>query len=272
MSLLLDLQEVSASDAALTFAAGLVFVALFWALYAGLTGPLSSIPGPFLSQWTDLPVRLSLLSGSKAHYVHSLHEKYGKSYKIPLDVGMSMYRPVEHAFAGPLVRLGPNQIDVSDPTAAREIHGARSGFIKDPSFYTGGKVSSLFSTVDPSFHAQRRRLLSPCFAEASMGRLESTALERAKLAVTKIGDELHTTGRADILKWWTLFAMDIISEVCFGEPFRMLELGKVCNLNLNPHITSNNALTIPCIPRKTSTPETSPRWDRYFPCAAHSPP
>jgi cytochrome P450 len=78
-----------------------------------------------------------------------------------------------------------------------------------------------------TFHAHRRRLLGPCFAEASLNSLEPAVFERAKLAIDKIGHDLETTGKADILKWWTLFAMDVISELCFGESFRMLDQGKV---------------------------------------------
>lgn len=131
------------------------------------------------------------------------------------------------ANAGPIVRIGPQAVDVSDPTAARVVHAARSGFVKDPSFYVGGRVSSLFATTDPSFHADRRRLLGPCFAESSMNSLEPAVFARAKLAVEKIGQDLEMAGRADILKWWTLFAMDVISELCYGESFRMLDAGKV---------------------------------------------
>jgi cytochrome P450 len=121
-------------------------------------------------------------------------------------------------------------VDVSDTTAAREIHGARSGFLKDSNFYFVAKgmeaLRSVFSAIDPSFHAQRRRMLGPCFAEANMGNLEPAVLERARLTVSRMGDDFKTKGHVDILKWWTLFAMDVISELCFGEPFRMVELGE----------------------------------------------
>jgi hypothetical protein len=60
-----------------------------------------------------------------------------------------------------------------------------------------------------------------------LNSLEPAVFARAKLAVDKIGYDLETMGRADILKWWTLFAMDVISELCFGESFRMLDVGKV---------------------------------------------
>ncbi|KAI1746395.1 cytochrome P450 [Xylaria scruposa] len=182
---------------------GLIVSYVLWNVYTVITSPLYSVPGPFISRWTDLHVRLRLLNGSKAHYVHSLHEKYGS-----------------------VIRLGPNVIDVSDPGGVREIHKARSGYLKDPNFYVGAKVRSVFSALDPAFHAQRRRLLGPCFAEASLANLEPAVIERARLAISKMKQEMTTVGCSDILHWWTLFAMDVISELCFGESFHLLEEGK----------------------------------------------
>ncbi|KAK0713557.1 cytochrome P450 [Lasiosphaeria miniovina] len=182
---------------------GILALFILQTLYRVVTNPLSSIPGPFWSRWTNLPVKLRLLSGSKATYVHSLHERYG-----------------------PVVRLGPREVDVSDVGAVREVHKARSGFLKDPGYYVGGGVRSVFSALDPVFHAQRRRALGPCFAEAQLETLEPTIVERARLTIAKLGDEMATTGCTDILHWWTLFAMDVISEMCFGESFHMLEVGK----------------------------------------------
>ncbi|CAJ2500225.1 Uu.00g030780.m01.CDS01 [Anthostomella pinea] len=128
-----------------------------WTLYTAFANPLSSVPGPLLSRWTDLHVRLRLLNGSKARYMHSLHEQYG-----------------------PVFRVGPNSVDVSDVAGARDIHKARFGYLKDPNFYVGANMAK----------------------------------------------ELETKQCTDILHWWTLFAMGVISELCFGESFHMLEIGK----------------------------------------------
>ncbi|KAI0161033.1 cytochrome P450 [Hypoxylon sp. FL1284] len=181
----------------------LVGLFLLRATYTAIRSPLSAVPGPLLSRWTDLHVRIKLLSGSKARYVHSLHEKYG-----------------------PIVRLGPNEVDVSDVNGAREIHKVRSKYIKDPGFYVGGKVRSLFSAIDPAFHAQRKRTLDRCFAEASMADFEPAVFEKAHLVISQMQQDIKSKGCTDILLWWTLFAMDVIGDLCFGESFHMLEAGK----------------------------------------------
>lgn len=127
---------------------------------------------------------------------------------------------------GPIVRLGPNEVDVSDVNGAREIHKVRSKYLKDPNFYVGGNVRSLFSAIDPVFHAQRKRTLDRCFAEASMVDFEPAVLEKLHLVITQMQEDMKSKGCTDILHWWTLFAMDVIGDLCFGESFHMLETGK----------------------------------------------
>lgn len=203
------------------------YVIAQWAILYRSTNSLSSIPGPLWSTWTDLPVRLQLLYGVKAKYVHSLHEKYGEREERHEKPLRCRYKLIFLSHIGPVVRIGPSEVDISDVSAVREIHAARSGFLKHPGFYIGGNVRSVFSALEPSFHAQRRRLLGPCFADSALGVLEPTVVERARLCISKMGEDVRSQGHTDILHWWTLFAMDVISEMCFGESFHMLEVGKV---------------------------------------------
>lgn len=58
---------------------------------------------------------------------------------------------------------------------------------------------------------------------------ESEVRKKTELAVQRIVQEARgTTKGADVLKWWTLMATDVIAHLSFGESFGMLELGKVC--------------------------------------------
>lgn len=147
----------------------------------------------------------------------------------------------DHHALGPVVRVGPKAAYVSDVPTVRAIYGARSGFLKDPSFYVGGSVRSVFSALDPSFHAQRRRVLGPCFAESSLEELQPTVFDRARLCISKMDEEIKKNGCTDILHWWTLFAMDVISELSFGESFHMLEDGKVSDVFVMARETTTDA-------------------------------
>jgi hypothetical protein len=68
---------------------------------------ISSIPGPFLASCTDL-WRFFLVWGRRPELTHiQLHEKYG-----------------------PLVRLGPKVILVSDPEAIKVIYSLGAAYVK----------------------------------------------------------------------------------------------------------------------------------------------
>ncbi|KAK5046573.1 hypothetical protein LTR84_007334 [Exophiala bonariae] len=68
---------------------------------------ISSIPGPFFAAYTDLS-RFLVVWGRRPERRHvELHKRYG-----------------------PLVRLGPNCVSVSDPAAIKTIYGLASGYVK----------------------------------------------------------------------------------------------------------------------------------------------
>ncbi|KAH8773763.1 cytochrome P450 [Diaporthe sp. PMI_573] len=176
--------------------------ALHLILYRFKFDPLRSVPGPEIARWTDLHVRLLLFRGGRSPYVHSLHQKYG-----------------------PVVRVGPKEVDISDYKEVKKIHRHNSGFTKS-SFYDVGKApQSLFTARDVGFHTQRRRLLGPSFNAGALATREQVIRGHVKGAVDGIGDESKKNGQVDILKWWTLMAMDVIGEVSFGDSFGMVERG-----------------------------------------------
>lgn len=132
-------------------------------------------------------------------------------------------------FPCPVVRVSPNEVDFTDTSAAKEIHKIGEKYVK-AGFYThiGHKsAKTLFSTTDPKHHTLRRRLLSAPMTEANLAKLEPIVADRVKLCMTKISEEMKSRGVADMWKWWTFMATDVIGELSFGESFRMLEYGKV---------------------------------------------
>ena len=55
---------------------------------------------------------------------------------------------------------------------------------------------------------------------------EDLLQERTTQAVERIKRDA-VSGGADILKWWTFMATDVIAELGFGESFGALENGEV---------------------------------------------
>jgi hypothetical protein len=177
------------------------------ALYNGLfCDTLSSIPGPWFSKYTHLVLKFHIITGKRIYYIDNLHRKYGS-----------------------VVRIAPNEIAVSDLEGYAKIHKIGSGFLKSKWYddLSVGVEPGLFFQRDPHLHAGRRRLFSQAFSNSALQRNWTSEIhEKAQLAVARIrADAL--AGEADILKWWTLMATDVIAHLSFGESFNMLELGKV---------------------------------------------
>lgn len=60
------------------------------------------------------------------------------------------------------------------------------------------------------------------------GTWETEIRQKTIFAVRQIKRDASVPGKgADVLKWWTLLATDVITHLSFGESFGMLEQGKV---------------------------------------------
>ncbi|KAJ5646046.1 hypothetical protein N7490_002418 [Penicillium lividum] len=198
----MDMLSVSDISAFIGFAFGLLCLRL---LHQRLTNSLTHIPGPEYSKWTDLVYKYYWFSGKVPYYVHNLHEKYG-----------------------PIVRTSTTQVDICDIEAAREIHKTNSRYMKS-SFYdvlVAKNFQTLFTTTDPKFHSNRRRLLATPISDSSLSKHEPLISSRVHLAVDKIAQEMQKQGFADVFKWWLFMATDVIGELTFGESFHMLENGE----------------------------------------------
>ncbi|KAK4862890.1 hypothetical protein LT330_003023 [Penicillium expansum] len=174
-------------------------------IYTRLSSPLARIPGPTISKWTEVVYIRYWFAGKVPYYVHDLHERYG-----------------------PIVRTGPNRVDICDVDAVKEIHKTNSRFLKSSWYRTllPDGMENLFSTTDRHFHSTRRRLLASPISDTSLHQHEDLITGRVKMAVWRMAEETQTRGATDVFKWWLFMATDIIGELSFGESFQMLELGE----------------------------------------------
>ncbi|KAJ5468765.1 hypothetical protein N7475_006517, partial [Penicillium sp. IBT 31633x] len=181
-------------------------------IYLRFRNPLSHIPGPEISKWTEAIYTFHWLTGKLPMYIHRLHEQYG-----------------------PVVRTSPDKLDICDISAVKEIHKTNSRFSKTE-FYrnlVAGNAHNLFSTSDRGFHAAHRRLLASPISDSSLTHLEPLIVDKIHLATSKITQELEARGVVDIFKWWLFMTTDIIGDLTFGDSFRMLETGKKTQYSLD---------------------------------------
>lgn len=166
--------------------------------------PLRKVPGPWYARLTGLRLTWSVFANNRIHYVHALHQKYG-----------------------PIVLIAPLEIDVAEPTVARQIHRMGSGFVKAP-FYkllSPGPVDNIFNFRDPKLHSARRRLYSKGFTMVNLRKdWEPTIRYAIKVAVRKIKQDAKKD-EAEIMGWWTLMANEIVCRLTFGGGIDTVENG-----------------------------------------------
>lgn len=177
-------------------------------LYTALTSPLKSIPGPWASLFTNRQLKSAVTGGKRIFYIDSLHKKYG-----------------------PVVRISPDEVAISDIEAFRQIHAVSGGYTKGD-FYTkltNFPVHSVFTLRDAKSHGVRRRLFAKGFSKTYVREhFEDIVREKIQLAVDKIvEDGASHNGIVDVFKWWSLMGADIVGCLGFGESFGLLELGTV---------------------------------------------
>lgn len=203
--------------------------------YRIFASPLHGIPGPWYSKVTRLPLKFSIITGQRIYFVHNLHKRYGH-----------------------IVRLAPDEVSISSLSGFREIHRSGSPFLKSKWYEKFALASTgVFAMSDHKQHAQRRKLFARPFSKTELRRSwEPIVKEKAKVAVSRIRQDLTASGVSDVLKWWTFFATDTSAHLMFGESFKMLQLGKVSHLSFCHRavevLVPNNESPAPS-PRKTST-------------------
>ncbi|KAK5168932.1 uncharacterized protein LTR77_006241 [Saxophila tyrrhenica] len=175
-------------------------------VYRGLCGPLSHIPGPLVSRFTRLRLKVAVLQGERVRYIHRLHEQYG-----------------------PIVRVSTEEISLADIKAAKIVYKVGGLYLKSDFYdaFTGRQpVGNAFSMVDFHEHSRHRRLTSANFTEKWISNMEPFIADITRSATARMADEASRHGFTDVFKWFTFMATDVIGESSFGTSFRMVERGQ----------------------------------------------
>ncbi|CAD0049001.1 unnamed protein product [Aureobasidium pullulans] len=102
-------------------------------------------------------------------------------------------------FPGPVIRITPTLLLVSDATKLPEIYNRQANKSKHYISGSFGNVESLFNMQDWKTHARFRKVAA--------------------------GSYRHTGKKFDFAPWAVYMAYDVISEVGFGAPFGFIESG-----------------------------------------------
>lgn len=127
------------------------------------------------------------------------------------------------------MRISPDEIAIADLASIKQVYRVGSNFLKSPWYqkFNESPHPGIFAMVDAKEHAVRRRLFAQSFSKTSLARFEPQIRAKVDVAISKIKRDLESS-TADILKWLTFMATDVMGELSFGKSFEMLEQEAVC--------------------------------------------
>ncbi|KAF2001354.1 cytochrome P450 [Amniculicola lignicola CBS 123094] len=174
-------------------------------LYNLFVHPLRSFPGPLLARASILPYQQVALDGRLPKWIHELHQRYG-----------------------PVIRYGPNELSFIEPQTWKDAFGHKSAsFKKDANFYGpdqfGGPPGLI--RADNESHARQRRLVSHAFSHKALQDQEPLLKGYVGLLILKLKEasEGNYGGKVDMVDYYNFTAFDIMADLTFGEPLKLLE-------------------------------------------------
>ncbi|VBB86066.1 Putative cytochrome P450 E-class, group IV [Podospora comata] len=198
--------------------ATLVLTLLGYFVVPHLLSPLRSIPGPFLARYTNLYRLYHTTRGSFHLHITRLHKTYG-----------------------PVVRIGPNTVDIDYPESIKVVFGTttkqkaewkKTGFYLSSSTRvkeTGEIMYNLFSQIDPELHAKWKRPVAKYYSAAAVARVESKMDEVVDMLCQELDKRVSGNdgqGGIDLGKWIVYYTWDVIGNVTFSQPLGYLREGK----------------------------------------------
>ncbi|ETS76939.1 hypothetical protein PFICI_10813 [Pestalotiopsis fici W106-1] len=187
------------------FIAGLYCVARV--LYQLCLHPLAGFRGPrqaALSTWWLYSISKS---GQAPQVFEELHRRYNTR----------------------VLRVGPNEVHISDSSLYHTIYSQDHAFTKDPYFYDAfGTPHSVFVETDRALHRQRRKLLGKFFSKTSKRELQNVLYRQMEKLCNLLAKRSETDSEEplNIYNAARCLTLDIISDIAFGRSLDTLSSAK----------------------------------------------
>ncbi|KAI8657944.1 hypothetical protein NCS57_01174500 [Fusarium keratoplasticum] len=184
---------------------GGAFYTIATIIYRRFFHPLANVPGPFLPAVT---------------------KKYAWYFNVPC--GGKFYKEIErlHDVYGPIVRISPNEVHLSNPKHYDTVFGVKSDFYKDPGFYGAlGVESATFTTISNNVHRRRRTALNPFFSRRKVLELESFDVihDKVEKLCRMVSDDRAAGRPTNLHAAFRAISVDVITDYAFDDSWNQLD-------------------------------------------------
>lgn len=176
-----------------------VLASLLWiAIYRLFFHPLSRVPGPPIAACTSLWLAYHTYIGDECSVVHDLHKRYG-----------------------PVLRVGPDDVDIADGAAVEPIYLDRGGFQKSRAYakFDIDGHPTIFSTLTTAERANRAKAVVPLFSTASIRSSGDVLARVVDDFVARLQREAKTGRPVNVLNLTRSMAVDAVSSYLFQQNY-----------------------------------------------------
>ncbi|KUJ12574.1 cytochrome P450 [Mollisia scopiformis] len=177
---------------------------IFRAFYDLYFHPLTGIPGPKLAAITYLyQTYYSLFVGGSRFYIQigKLHEQYG-----------------------PVVRITPDEVHLSDPENYDSIYYIGSKYAKVEQYYASMSCGySSFTTMSNEAHRIKRARLNPFFSKKKIIEFESIIQSNAKKLCDLVARKFEEGEEMDLHHGYRAVSVDVITDIAFNQCYNLLD-------------------------------------------------
>ena len=146
---------------------------LLRAVYNLTLHPLAKFPGPIYTAISRYPLVFVHFRGKQYQFVEHLHN-----------------------YHGPIVRIAPDELTITDARAWNEIYARRPGLHKDPlSLQPPLNNAHTLFTAEDATHTRLRRLIGKGFSEQALRAQSSTILEHVECLIAHLKDLSESDGK-----------------------------------------------------------------------------
>jgi hypothetical protein len=125
---------------------------------------------------------------------------------------------------GPVVRITPNEVHLSDPENYDKIYYVGTKYWKSPEFYGSfGVDESTFGTFSNELHRVRRAALNPRFSRKVVLNLQDIVQSKVQKLCRKVADQLRANKPANIHNGFRAVSVDVITDYAFDNCYNLLD-------------------------------------------------
>ncbi|KAK3681767.1 cytochrome P450 [Podospora appendiculata] len=192
-----------------------IFAVVGYYVHAYWASPLHQYPGPFLAKFTNFWRLYRISRGNFHKELQALHAKYG-----------------------PVVRIGPNVLDIDYPDLNKTVFNTKGDWRKTEAYLgsnvvvDGHIVYNVFSELDKTKHANEKRPIAKYYSATGVATIEP----HVDKVISQFCDEIETrfvdnTKPVSAAKpfnfgtWTNFYTWDVIGALTFSQPLGYLSKG-----------------------------------------------